>query len=193
MLEHTVHPEIVQPRKSDFYANLGINVVDGGPHPIAAEKIVAIDFPHICRVVLEPFEVHPANAIHGMVGVLHVFMKIDSVVAVMEIALRVLGPAAGGVTLEPEACLGNLNRPVPLDILHIAFHEVRSAGILVVCGQQRVPLVLAHDNMNLRNHGTVEHIAQCRIPVHVVGVVLVFGVNLVAGNVYVLGKALKES
>ena len=64
-----------------------------------------------------------------------------------------------------------MNNLLALQIADVAFHEFLCVGVLVESGKKLAPLLLAHRHVNLRNHGTVVHIVERRLPVHFIGVV----------------------
>ena len=129
------------------------------PHPDAVEKVKAENFPHIHRVVLEPFEIEFLDPVQLVRHVFIVFGKVKLEVAVVPARLpsRVhhslipLGPATGRVALETKADVSDSDFFLSLVAKYIRVDIFGSILILVKFPKQPVPLRERNFKMKLRN------------------------------------------
>ena len=145
--------------------------MDGGPDAEAAEQVVAVDFADIRGVVLEPLEVHPADTLDRMLRVLVVPVEIQAEMDV-PILPALVRPPAGRVAFQAQPRLPDLRDLAPLPVFHVADDELPGVVVLVVGGEQCVPLLLGDGNVDFRDDRRVEDVADGRGPVHIVGIVL---------------------
>ena len=62
----------------DVNPETAVSVIRGSPYPVTAEEVIAIQFPDIGRVILEPFQVDLAYSLDCMGFVLVEFAEIET-------------------------------------------------------------------------------------------------------------------
>ena len=100
VLEHAVNAVIHLVAVAHLEPKPAVDVSYSRPYAFAAEEVIAVHFPHVGRIVLEPLEVHFAKAFEGVLGIFVVMMEIEAEVHVAEL-VAFLWTAARRVALEP--------------------------------------------------------------------------------------------
>ena len=150
----------------DVQPQSAVAVAHGRPHAGTLEEFVAENLAHVCRVVLEPLEVQLAHALQRVVLVIVVFAQVHAkvgmvpvgVVALVLLAVPSLGTAARGVALEPQAHAIDDRGLAVLDKRDVCLDILGREAVGVIQGQQPVPLVEAHAQVNLGDGGIVPHV-----------------------------------
>ena len=137
-----------------------------GPYAITAEQIVAVKFPYIARVVLEPFEVDLSYALDGVVVILVEFSEIDAEMAVMPVrVLRVVDlssvsfrTATRCVSAKPYTTVLDEDHLLTFLICEISMEIIHIMLVFIISGQQLVPFFRCDVNGDFRYHGFIPHI-----------------------------------
>ena len=86
-LNHFIDTVICRLSISYLKPETAVDVMCGSPDAIASEKVITIEFAHIVRVILEPFEIDLADAVDGVVGILMELSEVDAEMTVMPVGV----------------------------------------------------------------------------------------------------------
>ena len=138
------------------------------PDAVAAEKVIAVKFAHIGRVVLEPLEIELLHSMEFVFRIFEVLGKVQLEMAMMPV--RVAGlvhlagiafrAPAGSVALQAETAVLDESLLSVLVVKHVAADVGGSVGIGIVGLEQGIPLVSCHGDVHFRDAASVKDIGK---------------------------------
>ena len=138
------------------------------PDAVATEKVIAVKFAHIGRVVLEPLEIEFLHSMEFVFRIFEVLGEVQLEMAMMPVRvaglMHLAGIAfrapAGSVALQAETAVLDESLLSVLVVKHVAADVGGSVGIGIIGLEQGIPLAKCHGDVYFRDAASVKDIGK---------------------------------
>ena len=154
-----------------MYPQAAICVECGCPYPESAVEVIAVEFPYIARVILEPLEVDLPYTFYGMLVVFVELAEVDTEMAVVPVRICgvvhfsaiAFGAATRSVASQSDSSVLYMDCLCAFLVSDVCVKVIDIVLEFIIPLQQLVPLILGYADCDFRYDGLIPYVADSHV------------------------------